>query len=53
MGRLAGWMQELTGRGAMRSPGAPSHRRVIRLWRLNRCGLLFVSHNSLSFILLD
>lgn len=27
MGRPAGWMQKLTGRGAMRSPGAPSHRR--------------------------
>lgn len=27
MGRPAGWMQELTGREAMRSPGAPSHRR--------------------------
>ena len=26
MGRPAGWMQELTGRGAMRSPGAPSLR---------------------------
>ncbi len=29
MGRPAGWMQKLTGRGAMRSPGAPSHRREI------------------------
>ncbi|EPK4321180.1 helix-turn-helix domain-containing protein, partial [Pseudomonas aeruginosa] len=29
MGRPAGWMQELTGRGAMRSPGAPSLRREI------------------------
>ena len=27
MGRPAGWMQKLTGRGAMRSPGAPSLRR--------------------------
>lgn len=27
MGRPAGWMQTLTGRGTMRSPGAPSHRR--------------------------
>ena len=26
MGRPAGWMQKLTGRGTMRSPGAPSHR---------------------------
>ncbi len=34
MGRPAGWMHELTGRGAMRSPGAPSHRREIerRFW---------------------
>ena len=29
MGRPAGWMQKLTGRGTMRSPGAPSHRREI------------------------
>ena len=29
MGRPTGWMQKLTGRGAMRSPGAPSHRREI------------------------
>lgn len=28
MGRPAGWMQELTGRTAMRSPGAPSHRNA-------------------------
>lgn len=27
MGRPAGWMRELTGRGAMHSPGAPSLRR--------------------------
>lgn len=27
MGRPAGWMQTLTGREAMRSPGAPSNRR--------------------------
>ena len=27
MGRPAEWMRKLTGRGAMRSPGAPSHRR--------------------------
>lgn len=34
MGRPAGWMQKLTGRGAMRSPGAPSHRNEIerRFW---------------------
>ena len=29
MGRPAGWMQKLTGRGAMRSPGAPSLRNEI------------------------
>ena len=29
MGRPAGWMQQLTGRGAMRSPGAPSLRREV------------------------
>jgi hypothetical protein len=29
MGRPAGWMYELTGRGLIRSPGAPSHRREI------------------------
>lgn len=29
MGRPAGWMQELTGRAAMRSPGAPSLRREV------------------------
>ena len=29
MGRPAGWMYQLTGRGAMRSPGAPSLRRKI------------------------
>jgi transposase InsO family protein len=28
-GRSAGWMKKLTGRGAMRSPGAPSHRREV------------------------
>ncbi|GAA3216232.1 hypothetical protein GCM10010532_043560 [Dactylosporangium siamense] len=27
MGRPAGWMQALTGRSAMRSPGAPALRR--------------------------
>lgn len=26
MGRPAAWMKQLTGREAMRSPGAPSHR---------------------------
>ena len=29
MGRPAGWMKQLTGREAMHSPGAPSHRREI------------------------
>ena len=29
MRRPAGWMQKLTGRGAMRSPGAPSLRREV------------------------
>jgi IS30 family transposase len=29
MGRPAGWMRELTGRGPMRSPGAPSLRRDV------------------------
>ena len=35
MGRPAGWMRQLTGRGAMRSPGAPSHRREVerRFWQ--------------------
>lgn len=30
MGRPAGWMQKLTGRAAMRSPGAPSLRREVK-----------------------
>ena len=29
MGRPAGWMKKLTGRAAMHSPGAPSHRSEI------------------------
>lgn len=29
MGRPAGWMKQLTGRDAMRSPGAHSHRREV------------------------
>ena len=29
MGRPAGWMKELTGRSAMKSPGAPSLRRDV------------------------
>ncbi len=34
MGRPAGWMQKLTGRGMMRSPGSPSIRREVkrRFW---------------------
>ena len=34
MGRPAGWMKELTGRSAMKSPGAPSLRREVerRFW---------------------
>ena len=41
MGRPAGWMQNLTSRGAMRSPGAPSHRREIerRFWVQIRTGI--------------
>ena len=41
MGRPAGWMQKLTGRGAMRSPGAPSHRREIeqRFWEQIATGI--------------
>lgn len=30
MARPAGWMTSLTGRSAMRSPGAPSHRREVQ-----------------------
>ena len=42
MGRPAGWMQELTGRAAMRSPGAPSHRREVEreFWKEIAKGLL-------------
>src|SRR5215217_4091194 len=32
MGRPAGWMTELTGRSAMKSPGTPSHRREVERW---------------------
>jgi hypothetical protein len=34
MGRPAGWMQELTGRAPMKSPGKPSLRRDVerRFW---------------------
>jgi IS30 family transposase len=42
MGRPAGWMKELTGRSAMRSPGAPSLRREVErlFWREIAKGLL-------------
>ncbi len=35
MGRPAGWMTELTGRSAMRSPGHPGHRKGVerQFWR--------------------
>src|SRR3954468_22150962 len=41
MGRPAGWMYKLTGRAAMRSPGAPSHRREIerRFWEQIATGI--------------
>jgi IS30 family transposase len=41
MGRPAGWMQQLTGRGAMRSPGAPSLRREIErlFWKQIATGI--------------
>ena len=32
MGRPAGWMKELTGRSAMKSPGKPCHRRDVERW---------------------
>src|SRR3954447_4447154 len=32
MGRPAGWMKDLTGRSAMKSPGKPSHRREVERW---------------------
>lgn len=32
MGRPAGWMRELTGRSAMKSPGKPCHRRDVERW---------------------
>jgi hypothetical protein len=42
MGRPAGWMYKLTGRGAMRSPGAPSHRRETerRFWEQIATGII-------------
>lgn len=38
----AGWMQKLTGRDAMRSPGAPSHRNEIerRFWMKVATGVM-------------
>ena len=41
MGRPAEWMRKLTGRGAMRSPGAPSHRRETerRFWEQIATGI--------------
>lgn len=41
MGRPAGWMNKLTGRGPMRSPGAPSHRRETerRFWEQIATGI--------------
>ena len=41
MGRPAGWMYKLTGRGAMRWPGAPSHRRETerRFWEQIATGI--------------
>ena len=32
MGRPAGWMKALTGRSAMKSPGAPALRREVERW---------------------
>lgn len=41
MGRPAGWMQKLMGRGAMRSPGAPSLRREVeqQFWKQVATGI--------------
>ena len=41
MGRPPGWMHKLTGREAMRLPGAPSHRREIerRFWEQIATGI--------------
>lgn len=41
MGRPAGWMQKLTGRETMRSPGAPSLRREVerRFWEQIATGI--------------
>ena len=42
MGRLAGWMTALTGRSAMKSPGAGAYRREVEraFWRQIAEGLL-------------
>lgn len=42
MGRPAGWMVALTGRSAMKSPGAPALRREVEreFWREIAKGLL-------------
>lgn len=41
MGRPAGWMQKLTGRDVMRSPGAPSLRREVerKFWEQVATGI--------------
>ncbi len=41
MGRPASWMRDLTGRAAMRSPGAPSHRREVerQFWQQIATGI--------------
>lgn len=41
MGRPASWMKKLTGRGPMRSPGAPSHRREVerQFWKQIATGI--------------
>lgn len=41
MGRPAGWMRQVTGRGPMRSPGAPPLRREIErlFWRQIATGI--------------
>lgn len=41
MGRPAGWMQKLSGRSAMRSPGAPSLRREVerQFWKQIATGI--------------
>jgi IS30 family transposase len=42
VGRPSGWMKQLTGRGAMRSPGAPSHRHEIErlFWKQIATGIM-------------